>query len=150
MAVAKRRGREKPVKIKQRKVRGSEWGPQVEQTTLLASPIYIGQAQGEEKRTYKKRSQRARGLSLPCACAVCLCLSLFSLHLSGGRAPTPWGCIFLYFLNKTEGAITLSQSCDTLRALMSVASNFCWDKTELRRLRSPDRNKAHLTESSCS
>ena len=30
---------------------------------LLASPIYIGQAQGKEE-TYKKRSQRARVLSL--------------------------------------------------------------------------------------
>ena len=46
MAVAKRQGREKPVKIEQRKVPG---GPQVEQTTLLAGPIYIGQAQGKEK-----------------------------------------------------------------------------------------------------
>ena len=49
MAVAKRQGRENPVKIEQRKVPGPEWGPQVEQTALLASPIYIGQAQGEEK-----------------------------------------------------------------------------------------------------
>ena len=45
MAVAKREGREKPVKIEQRKV-----GEQSEyQTALLASPIYIGQAQEEEK-----------------------------------------------------------------------------------------------------
>ena len=43
MAVAKRQRREKPVKIEQRKVQG----PQVKQTTLLAGPIYIGQAQGE-------------------------------------------------------------------------------------------------------
>ena len=46
MAVAKRQGREKPAKIEQRKV---PRGPQVEQTTLLAGPIYIGQAQGQEK-----------------------------------------------------------------------------------------------------
>ena len=56
MEVAKRQGREKPVKIEQRKVRGSEWGPQVEQIALMAGPVYIGQAQGEGK-TYKKRSQ---------------------------------------------------------------------------------------------
>ena len=43
MAVAKRQTREKPMKIEQKKVRG----PQVKQTTLLAGPIYIGQAQGE-------------------------------------------------------------------------------------------------------
>ena len=43
MAVAKRQRMEKPAKIEKRKVRG----PQVKQTTLLAGPIYIGQAQGE-------------------------------------------------------------------------------------------------------
>ena len=47
MAVATRQGREKPTKMKQKKVRGPERGPQVKQTTLLAGPIYIGQAQGE-------------------------------------------------------------------------------------------------------
>ena len=57
MAVAKRQGREKPEKIDQRKWR--EWGPQVEQTALLASPNYIGQVQEEEKKAYKKRSQMA-------------------------------------------------------------------------------------------
>ena len=49
MAVAKRPGREKPRKIEQRKVWGQEWGSQVKQTALLAGPIYIGQAQGENK-----------------------------------------------------------------------------------------------------
>ena len=49
MAVAKSHGREKPAKIEQRKVRGPEWGPQVEKTALLAGPIYMGQAQGEAK-----------------------------------------------------------------------------------------------------
>ena len=45
MVVAKRQGREKPTKIEQRKV----CGPQVKETALLDSPIYIGKAQGEEK-----------------------------------------------------------------------------------------------------
>ena len=53
MAVAKRQGREKPSKIEQRTVQGPERGPQVKQTALLASPIYIGQAQGEEKKHIK-------------------------------------------------------------------------------------------------
>ena len=48
MVMAKRRGREKPAKIEQRKIQGLEWGPQVEQTTHLAGPIYIGQAQIEK------------------------------------------------------------------------------------------------------
>ena len=56
MAVAKRQRREKPVKIEQRKVQEQEGGPQVEQTALLASPVYTGQAQKEGK-TYKKRGQ---------------------------------------------------------------------------------------------
>ena len=65
MVVAKRQGREKPAKIEQRKVQGLERGPQVEQTAPLDSPIYIGQAQGEETK-HKKRSQNwAGGLSLP-------------------------------------------------------------------------------------
>ena len=63
MAVAKRKGRQKPMKLEQRKVQGLEWGPQVKQTALLASLFYIGQAQGEEKK-HKKRSQNwDRGLS---------------------------------------------------------------------------------------
>ena len=58
-----RQGREKPVKKEQKKVGGPELGPQVEQTMLLASPVYVGQAQ-EEKKTYKQRSQRAGVFSL--------------------------------------------------------------------------------------
>ena len=48
-----KRQRKKPVNIEQRKVQGPglEREPQVKQTALLASPIYIGQAQGEEEKT---------------------------------------------------------------------------------------------------
>ena len=76
MAVAKRQGREKPVKIDQRKVRRQEWGPQVEQKTLLASPIYIGQAQGR-KNIEKEAPKDWKGLSLSCA------LGCSSLHIFG-------------------------------------------------------------------
>ena len=63
MAATKRQGREKPAKIEgQRKVRGPESGPQVEQTALLASPIYIGQAQGGEEK-HIKRGAKGPGLS---------------------------------------------------------------------------------------
>ena len=51
MAVAKRWRREKPMKIEQRKVQGPEWGPWIEQTALLASPIYIGAGPGGGKKT---------------------------------------------------------------------------------------------------
>ena len=64
MVVAKRQRREKPVKIEQRKVQGPEWGPQVKQTALLASPICIGQAQGEEKKHIKKEAKIGPGASL--------------------------------------------------------------------------------------
>ena len=59
MAVTKRQRREKPTKIEQRMVQGIEWGPQAKQTAVLTSPIYIGQAQEEEKqrKTYKKRNK---------------------------------------------------------------------------------------------
>ena len=40
---------ENPMKIEQRKVQGPEWEPQVKEIALLASPVYIEQAQGEEK-----------------------------------------------------------------------------------------------------
>ena len=54
MVVAKRQRREKPAKIEQRKVRELERRPQVKQTALLASPIYIGHAQGVEKKHIKR------------------------------------------------------------------------------------------------
>ena len=71
MAVAKRQGREKPTKLEQRKVRGPEWGPQIKQIALLASPIYIRQAQGGGGKKHKKRSQNWAGVfSLPCLLAT--------------------------------------------------------------------------------
>ena len=41
-------GRGKPMKIEQREVQGPECGPQLELTTLLASPVYRGQARGRK------------------------------------------------------------------------------------------------------
>ena len=75
MAVAKtRKGKAGKNRTKegQRKVRGPEWGPQVERTALLTNPIYIRQAQGREKHI--KEEPRALSLSLTslCACAVSL------------------------------------------------------------------------------
>ena len=63
MTVSKRQRREKPTKIEQKKV----CGPQVKQTTLLAGPIYIGQAQGETLREEPRwqRSRTGRTLSPP-------------------------------------------------------------------------------------
>ena len=49
-AVAKRQTKENPTEIEQRKARGPEGEPQVTQTALLASPLYTGQAQGEEEK----------------------------------------------------------------------------------------------------
>ena len=61
-----KRQRKKPVNIEQRKVRGPglEREPQVKQTALLASPIYIGQAQGEEKKHIKRGVKIEAGASL--------------------------------------------------------------------------------------
>ena len=63
MVVAKRERREKPTEIEERKVRGPETDPQVKQTALLASPIYIGQAQGEDKKTEKEEPKGQGSLS---------------------------------------------------------------------------------------
>ena len=100
MAVAKRQGREKPAEIEQRKVWGPEWGPQVEQTALLESPIYLGQAQGEEKHI--ERGAKGLSLSLPPSLPLSLLLagmlphSLLSASL-GRHALPPQGWIFLLF-----------------------------------------------------
>ena len=64
MAVAKTQTREKPTKIEQKKVRGLEWGPQVKQTAFLASPIYIRQAHGEEKKHITRGAKIEPGASL--------------------------------------------------------------------------------------
>ena len=133
MAVAKRQGREKPWKIEQRKVWGLEWGPQVEQTAFLASPIYIGQAQGEEK-TYKKRRQRTRGLSLCLPHTLVLSLSLFSSHLLGRHALMPQDVFSFYFLNKID--LSKNYNTDCLRAVMRF--NVCRFKSLLWRDRTEE------------
>ena len=48
--------------MEQKKIRGPEWEPQVKQTALLASPIYMGQAQGEETKHLKRGAKRDWGL----------------------------------------------------------------------------------------
>ena len=56
----------------------SPWRPQVKQTALLASPVHMGQAQGEEKNIQKEEPKLSWGF-------------LFSSQ----PALTPPGCIFL-------------------------------------------------------
>ena len=93
--MAKWQERGKSSKTEQKKFWGLEWGAQVKQTALLASPVYIGQAQREEKKHIKWGANIGQGGGL-------------SSCLLGRHALTPRGCIFLYFLNKTERrAVTL-------------------------------------------
>ena len=42
MVVAKTQRKENLAKMKQKKIQGLEWEPQVKQTAFLASPIYTG------------------------------------------------------------------------------------------------------------
>ena len=63
------------MKIEQRRVRGPELGPQVEQTALLADPIYVGQVQGEEKHNISK--EEAKGQE----CVISLVLSRHNKNL---------------------------------------------------------------------
>ena len=61
MAVAKRQRKEKARENRTKegprtRVRISDTNKQTK-TAFLASPIYIGQSQGEEKKTHEKRNQ---------------------------------------------------------------------------------------------
>ena len=101
------------MKIEQRKFRGLEWEPQVKQTALLASPIYKGQAQGEEKK-HKKRSQNwTSGFS--------------SLQVFWVGSPSCLKDVFSF-------TCQIKLSCNTD---LSVTSNFCCSKTEPRKLHTP-------------
>ena len=79
------------MKIEQRKVRGPEWGAQVKQTALLASAIYIGQAQGEENKMYKKRSQNLARASL--LFSSCLLGQPTLTHREGNGTPLQYSCL---------------------------------------------------------
>ena len=108
--------------MKQRKVRGPEWGPQVKQTTLLAGPVYIGQAQGE----INTQIEEPEPALSPARWGALLLISL------DPRALTPERWIFLISF-KQNRAVTLScntglsksyntvhlrpESCDTPRGL---------------------------------
>ena len=112
MVVTERQRREKPVETEQRTIWGpEEWGPQVKQTALLDSPIYIGQAPGWGDKCIK--GGNLEGLR-PLFYSSCGSDSFFE------------GVLFFVFLIKL--------SCDTDS---SIASNFCCGKTELRKLQSP-------------
>ena len=69
MAVAERQGRDRPAKIEQRREgqgRSEDQSEDLRQNKQHSwlSPVYTGQAQGEEK-SHEKRSRRALARSLP-------------------------------------------------------------------------------------
>ena len=80
---------QRKVRGRSKKVRGPEWGLQVEQRSCL-SPICIGQARGE-KKTYKKRSQRALSLSL--SLSLPPCMRKLSLSLPTSLSPCLPPCL---------------------------------------------------------
>ena len=87
MVVAKRKGREKPTKIEQRKVKGPRTGVRTSgRMALLAKPDLHRTGPGGRKK-HKKRSQRAFSFF---SLSLFLSLSL-SLSLSLGRSSL---CIF--------------------------------------------------------
>ena len=77
MAVAKRQGRGKPAKIEQRKVEDQSEDLRRDKQHSWLAQFTQGRPRGEEE-TYKKRSQRAGGLSLSRARAHSLSFSLFA------------------------------------------------------------------------
>ena len=114
MAVAKRQRREKS--WKQNKGRSEDGsGDQVKQTAFLASPIYIGQTQGEEKKVYKKRRQNWASLFAPFGSA--------RPHALRTHCP---------LLAKQNWAVIWS--CNTG---LSIASIFCRCKAKPRKLHTP-------------
>ena len=106
MAVA-RRQRKKPTKMEQKKIQRWEWEPQEKQTALLASPVYVGQAQGEEEKHIK------RGAKIEL---------LTSLHFFGVSPPSCLKDVFSF-------ACQIKLSCNT-----GLSHHFKfllqWDKTE--------------------
>ena len=116
MAEAERQRREKPTKIEQRKVQG----PQAKQTASLASPVYIGQAQGWGDECIKRGSWKNWGLSS-------LFLISGSVHPHSSRVYYP--SFFLIKLRCNTGS--------------SFALNFCCGETELRKLQTPPTCHIH-------
>ena len=102
------------MKIEQRKVRGPKREPQVKQAALLASPIYIGQAHGEEIKHIK----RGEGIQPP---ATLLFASF------GQPTLTPQGCISF--------ACQIKLSCNTGP---SIASNLTALRQNKEIINSPD------------
>ena len=60
MAVAKRKRREKPTENRTKEGPRTRMRPQVKQTALLASPIYIGQDRGRRKYHIKRGAKIKR------------------------------------------------------------------------------------------
>ena len=114
------------MKIEQRKVWGPEWGPQVKQIAFLASSVYIGQAQGKEKTHIKRGGKIGPGASL--------------FFMSFGSACPHALRMYFPLLSKQNWAVTWS--CDTgpsegYNAGPCIASNFCCDDIEQRKLQTP-------------
>ena len=128
MVVAKRQGQEKPGKIEQRRVWGPEWGPQVEQTAFLASPVYTGQARGRKKHI--KRGASGPGGSLPPSHTRSLSLYL-PFESFGSACPHALSeDVFSFsFLNKTDLSEIFNTDCP--RAVMRF--NVCRFKSLLWR-----------------
>ena len=79
MAVAKRQERKKPAKIEQRLAQGQKWGPQVKETSLLASSVY-NRAGPRGGKTLQKEETKGQG-SLSCAGMHTLFFFLSPLHV---------------------------------------------------------------------
>ena len=102
MAVAKRQRSEKPTKTEQREV------PRIGMRTTGRTSRTPGQPDlhragpGGGEKNIRRGAKGQVSLCLSLSCSLSLSLSFFSSHLLDRHALTPRGCIFLYFLNKTE------------------------------------------------
>ena len=111
MAVARRQRREKPAKIEQKKVRGPERGPQVQQTLLAKPNLHRAGPGGGKKHIKGGAKALSHELSLPHVRALFLSLSLsLPMHSSTFFSSSLWvgmpshfeDGFFYYLLNKIE------------------------------------------------
>ena len=153
MVVAKRQRKEKPVKMDQKKIWGLEWEPQVKQTALLASPIYIGQAQWEETK-HKKRSQDWASLFwvsppsylediLSFACQIKLSCHLAVTLVCCFKSLLPWDRT-----KEITHSTSISGAATQFNLAETTSARPQWGG-ETEHNRSPTWPKAHVVEAEC-
>ena len=115
-----------PLKIKQRKIRGLEWGPQVKQQPSLLAQFTQGRLRGRRK-THVKREAKTGPMGVS------------SLWIIWGSSPSSLEDVFSFtfcieLICNTGLTEEVTWGCNTGP---SINANFCCNKTEPRKLHTP-------------